>query len=185
MKLSTKILLAFILILVLSIIETGSNYILSIKIRDNSDLLSKSQDMIRNSPKLHNEMISTQSALRGFLLSNDSIFLAEYQQGLDDILLLLSEQRKLVSKNTLQSKLSDSIEYLHQQWLNYADTILQPDKHFYVTSKSLSNSPLENFEIKRQFGKEIKDRITSAFANFDKRVDRWIISFNFILLNFK
>jgi CHASE3 domain sensor protein len=64
MKLSTQILLAFSLIMILSIIDTGSDYLLSLKVKQNSEFLNKSQDIIRNSGRLHKAMIEMESSFR-------------------------------------------------------------------------------------------------------------------------
>ncbi len=110
MKLSTKILLAFLLVLVLSVIDTASNYVLSIKVKENSEFLNKSQDIIRNSARLHKAMIEMQSSLRGFLLSHDSTLLKEYNEALVSVPSLMNEERKLAQENVEQLGLLDSIQ---------------------------------------------------------------------------
>ena len=95
MKLSTQILLAFLLVLLLSIVDSGSNYLLSLKVEKNIEFLNKSQEIIRNSTRLHKTMIEMQSSFRGFLLTQDDNFLDGYNNGLTTIPELLSEQESL------------------------------------------------------------------------------------------
>ena len=53
MKLSTQILLAFMLVLLLSVFDTGANYLLSLKVEKNTIFLTRSHEVIRNSTGLH------------------------------------------------------------------------------------------------------------------------------------
>ena len=93
MKLSIQILIAFSLVLILSIIDTASNYMLSLKVENNTEFLNKSQEIIRNSDKLHQSIIEMQSSVRGFLLTEDTAFLDGYTNGLKIIPALFAEQK--------------------------------------------------------------------------------------------
>ncbi|MES1181390.1 MAG: CHASE3 domain-containing protein, partial [Flavobacterium sp.] len=124
MKLSTQILLAFAIVLLLSIIDTLSNYVLSLKVEENASFLNRSQDIIRNSGKLHKEIIEMQSSFRGFLLTDDAGFLDDYDNGLKIIPALFKEQEGLVKNNPEQIMILDSIQILHQLWTVYADSLI-------------------------------------------------------------
>src|SRR5689334_9305343 len=128
MKLSTQILLAFAIVLFLSIIDTLSNYILSLKVDENTTFLNKSQEIIRNSGKLHKEIIGLQSSFRGFLLTEDTIFLEDYSQGQKLIPTLFREQHELVKNNPEQKASLDSIEFLLNSWITYADSLISVRK---------------------------------------------------------
>ena len=166
MRLSTRILLGFLLVLLLSIIDSVSNYILSQKVEQNIQFLNKSQSIIRNSDDLNRTIVSMQSSLRGYLLTEDSSFLGGYTRGLKVVPALLNSVRNLVSKNEDQLRLLDSIENLHIQWINYADGLIKSMSH-----SSASNSEyLTLFEgqLKKQVGKKLNDQIAIKFAEFGK-----------------
>jgi len=82
MKLSTQILVAFTLVILLSVADSYTNYRLSKKVYLNSQFLAKSEEIIRNSNKTHKTIIEMQSAFRGYLLTDDKTFLASYFAGL-------------------------------------------------------------------------------------------------------
>ncbi|MXO04471.1 hypothetical protein GR162_06685 [Flavobacterium sp. HBTb2-11-1] len=48
----------------------------------NSQFLSKSEDIIRNSNKTHRAVLEMQSSVRGYLLTSDTAFLQPYYNGL-------------------------------------------------------------------------------------------------------
>lgn len=163
MKLSTQILLAFSLILLLSVADSYTNYRLSLKVHLNSEFLSKSENVIRNSNKSHRAILEMQSAVRGFLLTSDRTFLVPYYSGLQKVPRFIKEQHKLVDDNKMQRQILDSITELHDQWLIYTDELI----------KSRLNNPehylllLDN-KLRKHVGKKINDSITAKFKRFDK-----------------
>ena len=112
MKLSTKILLGFSIVLALSIIDSGSNYLLSIKVERNSSFLNRSQEIIRNSARLHKGFLDMQSSFRGYLLTQDSSFLDGYNAGFLELPELFSQQRELIKSDLRQLVLLDTIKKL-------------------------------------------------------------------------
>ncbi|MEP7164849.1 MAG: ATP-binding protein [Ferruginibacter sp.] len=169
MKLSTQILLAFLIVLILSIIDTASNYLLSVKVEKNTEFLNKSQEIIRNSGRLHKAMIEMQSSFRGYLLTRDSIFLEDYDKGLEDIPLLFSGQQRLLNKNSEQLTILDSINILHGQWIDYANELINSRKNTTDSQSSGKNYDIlfEN-RFRKQIGKKINDIIEQKFLLFDK-----------------
>ncbi|MES1181162.1 MAG: CHASE3 domain-containing protein [Flavobacterium sp.] len=138
MKLSTQILLAFAIVLLLSIIDTLSNYVLSLKVEENASFLNRSQDIIRNSGKLHKEIIEMQSSFRGFLLTDDADFLDDYDKRLKIIPVLFKEQEGLVKNNPEQLMILDSIQILHQLWTGYADSLINARQEATLGSAALN-----------------------------------------------
>src|SRR6187399_2721464 len=130
MKLSIQFLLAFSLVLLLSILDTGSNYLLALKVERNTLFLNKSQEIIRHSTALHKSMIDMQSSFRGYLLTNDDQFLDGYQIGLQTVPQLISELKSLTRSNSTQLQLVDTIDNLHHQWLHYASSLISTRKNF-------------------------------------------------------
>src|SRR4051794_11416414 len=108
MKLSTQILLAFAVVLILSIVDTLSNYVLSLKVEQNTAFINRSQETIRISGRLNKEIIYMQSSFRGYLLTADSSFIADYNKGLKEVPSLFTELESLIKANPEQSALLDS-----------------------------------------------------------------------------
>lgn len=168
MKLSTQILLAFLLVLLLSIVDSGSNYLLSLKVEKNIEFLNKSQEIIRNSTRLHKTMIEMQSSFRGFLLTQDDNFLDGYNNGLTTIPELLSEQEDLITDNPTQMSILDSIKLLHHIWLAYADTLIRAREISVLNGSPDSYQILFETRFKKQIGKNINDDISKRIAEFDR-----------------
>lgn len=162
MKLSTQILLAFILVILFSVADSYTNYNLSIKVQRNSLFLSQSEEIIRSSNKAHRAIIEMQSGIRGYLLTNDSSFLDSYYEGLKSVPILLNEQKKRIGKNTVQNTLIDSITTLHNLWLIRTDDLINAQK-----KNSQYYHVIYNTEQKH-VGKKINDSITKKFKRFDK-----------------
>ena len=168
MKLSIQFLLAFSLVLLLSILDTGSNYLLSLKVERNTLFLNKSQEIIRHSTGLHKSMIDMQSSFRGYLLTNDDQFLDGYQIGLQTVPHSISELKNLTKSNSTQLQLVDTIDKLHHEWLHYAANLINARKNP-ASNESIGkyNFLFEN-QLKKQIGKKINDDISKKFTEFDK-----------------
>ena len=167
MKITTKILLAFLFILMLSILDTISNYVLSIKVEDNTTFLNNSQEIIRKSGQFQRVILEMQSSLRGFLLSQDSIFLDGYRSGMLASPLLISDLKDLVKDEPHQSALLDSIVFLQDQWIQYAKSIVN------AKSLQIENVPNNNYSnlfensFKKHFGKDLNDQIANRFTSLN------------------
>jgi signal transduction histidine kinase len=169
MKLSTQIVLGFSIVLILSIFDSGFNYLLSLKVEQNTNFLNKSQDIIRNSGRLHKSMIEMQSSVRGYLLTQDSSFLDNYKSGLKNIPPLYLEQKDLVKENKEQVIILDSIYFLHLQWISYAKSLIKAigDSRLAEGSNETYIQLFEN-KLKKQVGKKINDEISKKFSDFDR-----------------
>jgi len=162
MKLSTQILLAFTLVILLSVADSYTNYNLSIKVQRNSQFLSKSEEIIRSSNRAHRAIIEMQSGLRGYLLTNDPSFLDSYSEGLKSVPILLKEQKKRIGEDLVQLSLLDSIISLHNSWLTRtADLINAQKQNPQYYQKVYDNN-------QKHIGKNINDAITEKFKRFDK-----------------
>jgi len=163
MKLSTQILLAFSLIIILSVADSYTNYRLSRKVHLNSQFLSKSEDVIRNSNKTHRAVLEMQSAVRGYLLTNDTTFLRPYYSGLEKVPQFLKQQHKLIDDNETQRRILDSVAVLHNEWLAYTTEIIKARMENPDTYQLLLIS-----KLRKHVGKNINDSITAKFKRFDK-----------------
>ena len=139
MKLSTRILLGFSIVLVLSVIDTASNYLLSIKVARNSEFLNRSQEIIRNSARLHKSIIDMESSFRGYLLTKDSVFLDSYNDGLNTVPNLLVEQDSLMKPNFEQSAILDSVKKLYDEWITYSNGL--------ITARSTVTAPAPSSHV--------------------------------------
>ncbi|MEO6542297.1 MAG: ATP-binding protein [Ferruginibacter sp.] len=167
MKLSIQILLAFCIVLLLSVADTFVNYRLSLKVEQNIEFLSQSEAVIRNSNRVHKTIIEMQSAFRGYLLTNDSTFLDPYYRGLESVPDLLEEQKKIINADTSQLKLLDSIQALHAQWIEYAVSLINSKQRVSEASLATYNNLFET-KFKKQVGKKLNDEIAEKFLQFDR-----------------
>ncbi|RZJ39530.1 MAG: HAMP domain-containing protein [Chryseobacterium sp.] len=163
MKLSTQILVAFTLVILLSVADSYTNYMLSKKVQLNSQYLARSEEIIRNSNKTHKAIIEMQSAFRGYLLTDDHSFLDSYFKGLKRVPLLMKEQQILIGTNNPQRSVLDSIQTEHTHWLTYAEQLIKSRKEQPESYRNL----FEN-SLKQHVGKKINDAISKKFSRFDK-----------------
>jgi signal transduction histidine kinase len=169
MKLSTQILLAFAIILILSIIDTFSNYVLSLKVEQNRDFINRSQETIRISGRLNKEIIYMQSSFRGYLLTADSSFLSDYNTGLKDIPSLFNELSDLAKGNSAQLNILDSIKLLHAKWIDYTNALITAKRNATKSPASLNEyNLLFEEKFKNLFGRNINDAIAQKFTEFDR-----------------
>ncbi|WP_207536350.1 sensor histidine kinase [Desertivirga arenae] len=169
MRLSTLIFLGFSVVIVLSLVDSYVNNLLSDKVNQNIVFLTRSEAVIRNSSRLHKSIIEMQSGFRGYLLTDEQEFLQPYFSGLKVIPRLFNEQRALIKESDVQSRKLDSIARLHQEWINYANSLIEAKKESLEESR-VSNRYQYLFEnkLRKQVGKKINDNIASIFRRFDR-----------------
>lgn len=163
MKLSTQIILAFSVVILLSAADSYTNYLLSKKVQRNSEFLSNSEAIIRNSNRTHKVIIDMQSSFRGYLLTGDSTFLTVYYNGIKSVPLYLKEQKRLVGENPQQQAILDSISAMHSYWVAYSSQLISSRQNRASSYKELFES-----RLKKHVGKKINDEIARKFARFDK-----------------
>lgn len=83
MKLATQISIGFLIVISIDLIDSFSNYALTKKVNTNTEFLTNSESIIRNSSTLNKRIVDIQSAFRGYLLTDDEVFLAPYYDGLN------------------------------------------------------------------------------------------------------
>lgn len=163
MKLSTQILIAFSVIILLSAADSYTNYMLSQKVEENSEFLSRSEDIIRNSNQAHKAIIDMQSSYRGYLLTNDQTYLDLYYSGTKTVPVYLQEQKELVGHSGTQRALLDSIAQMHASWVAYSGQLIDSRK-----KTDPSYQMLLETKVKKHVGKKINDEIARKFARFDR-----------------
>lgn len=163
MKLSTQIIVAFSLIILLSAADSYTNYMLSKKVERNADFLSNSEAIIRNSNRTHKTIIDMQSSFRGYLLTGDDSFLDLYYSGIKSVPKYIKEQKRLVGNETLQQMILDSIGSMHTYWVNYSGQLIDSRKNQPASYQKLFES-----RLKKHVGKNINDEIAKKFLRFDR-----------------
>lgn len=110
-----------------------------------------------------------QSAFRGFLLTEDTNFLENYDIGINTVPALFTEQKELIKENKEQSSILDSIYGLHWQWVDYANSLIEARKKIATSESSYAMyNRLFESKLKQQAGKKINDDITGKFLDFDR-----------------
>lgn len=163
MKLSTQILLAFAVIILLSTADSYTNYMLSEKVQRNSQFLTQSETVIRNSNRMHKQIMDMQSSFRGYLLTDDESFLNAYYTGITHVPAYLAEQKKLVADRQPQLALLDSIGSIHARWISYSGQLVETRTYMPDSYQHLFES-----RLKKRVGKKLNDQITVLFGRFDK-----------------
>jgi signal transduction histidine kinase len=163
MRLSTQILLAFGIVILLSIADSYVNYMLSQKVRLHSDYLSGSEAVIRDSNKTHKLIIDMQSSFRGYLLTDDETFLNSYYRGMKIVPEYLAVLKKRVKQNVRQESILDSITDIHANWVAYSGQLID-------TRRNGSESYRQLFEsrLRKKVGKHMNDQISVGFTRFDR-----------------
>lgn len=168
MKISSKLFIGFFLIILFSILGFVINFKLSSEVNTNMTFLNRSESIIRNSAKLHKNIIEMQSAFRGYLLTGAESFLQPYYEGLKEVPKLHKEQRKLLSEESQTLKL-DSIDILHATWVNYANSLISAKRKTITPGDtSLEYKMLFEERLQKQVGKKINDEINYKFKEFDR-----------------
>ena len=166
MKLSTQILLAFAVVLVLSIIDTASNYVVSLKVEENMEFVSNSQSVIRNSTKLHKGIIEMQNSFMSYLLTGDSSYKSQMQRALDSLPGLSLELKTLTVKDTQQQLILDSIRILYSQWVSNIDTVVHAfDNH---TVSSYNRTAFGLYSPMKRINKNLDADLSRKFQEFDR-----------------
>ncbi|HEY4289831.1 MAG TPA: ATP-binding protein [Puia sp.] len=168
MKLSTQISLGFLIAISIDLLDSYFNYTLTLKVNKDTEFLTRSETIIRNSSRLNKGIVDMQSSFRGFLLTTDDHFLSAYYDGLKTMPQLMREEGVIASSAGQRQKL-DSITTLHKSWIGYADSLI-------VAKKAADSSPaaakkfqyLFETQFRKEIGKSYNDGIVSLFNSFDQ-----------------
>ncbi|HTF82678.1 MAG TPA: ATP-binding protein [Cytophagales bacterium] len=168
MRLSYIIFLGFTLVTVLSIIVSVVNYKLANEVSRNSNFLTNSEAIIRNSSQLHKDMLEMQSGFRGYLLTGNDHFLLSYKVGLIEVPPLLEEEKKLIANVPVQKQRLAQIIKLHEEWIKYSSRIINAKVKTVDTLTEKEYKYLFDNHLQKEVGKKINDQISEIFNEFDK-----------------
>jgi signal transduction histidine kinase len=165
MTIRIKLYIGFLILILIFIVDFFVNQGLSGNVNRNSEFLGNSENIIRNSNVIHKNIISMQSGFRGFLLTDNKIFLQPYYDGLKSVPPLILLQKQLVN-NPGQIQILDSISSLHALWIDYANTLITT-KTDTVPESYLKYRDLLESKVKKEVGKKLNDEIATLFETFD------------------
>lgn len=165
MTIRLKLLLGFFTLIFVFVVVFFANQSLAQEVLTNTNYLNNSESVIRNSNILHKEMIEMQSGFRGFLLTNQEVFLEPYYEGIKSVPLILIEQKALLSSAQQKSKL-DSIYILHKEWVAYSDSLITSKKDT-LPEGGKRYQKLFDSKLKMEVGKKLNDKIHEMFTSFD------------------
>ena len=165
MKLASQIFLGFSVVIGISLTDSYVNYNLSQKVNKNTDFLAKSEAIIRNSSRLHRSVIEMQSSFRGYLLTSDTTFLDSYNR--TDLNNSFKVQRRLLVNSPAQIARLDSIDRLHEQWVEYSNSLINAKKEAISSPSSGRYQGLFESQLRKGVGKKLNDQISEIFRELD------------------
>jgi signal transduction histidine kinase len=118
MRISYLIFLSFLSILLLFAFTTFINFRLSERVKENTDFVNQSGNIVRGSNRFQRNIINMGSGLRGFLLTGEDSFLQAYDSAATENKLILTDLFKQLDTTSRQYKLLVDIASLNNRWLS-------------------------------------------------------------------
>ncbi|WP_347157969.1 ATP-binding protein [Pontibacter chitinilyticus] len=167
MKLSVKLFAGFVLISVLFTAVALVNFQLSEDVIENSQWVSRSQNVVRNSAALQRNIIDMETGLRGFLLNGNATFLQPYLSAKEQLPSLFKEIKKFTVKSPEQTRKLNNIIRLQRRFQeDLAEPLIRLKQ-----SDSLSTSSTRQYYARLDsmimHEKLIVDSIRTAFREFN------------------
>ena len=170
MKISQLIFFGFVFILLLFSITTYINYKQSDAVKENTDFVTRSSTIVRQSNRFQRNLLNTVSGLRGYLLTGQTSFMQTFDSAITENKTIIRELPPLI-EDSIQVWQLDTINVLHEIWLTkYAtpvSTIYQAHmqgknvhtrlESFYRDSFSRSENSEANLELQRRLRQFIND----------------------------
>jgi CHASE3 domain sensor protein len=129
MKISYFILVGFLVILVLFSITTFINFKQAEQVNENSELFSRSTEIVRNSNRFQRNILNMISGLRGYLFTGENYFIEAYDSAAAENDAILSELSTVIPDSSEQSKKLEEILELNFRWINeFADPLMEAKK---------------------------------------------------------
>ncbi|NDK54629.1 sensor histidine kinase [Pontibacter fetidus] len=125
MKLSVKLFVGFLLISALFTAVAIVNFRLSEDVIQNTQWVSRSQIVVRNSAALQRNIIDLETGIRGYLLNGNETFLIPYTQAKDQLPSLFNEITAFTKYSPEQiKKVEDIIRFQNEWQQNYAEPLI-------------------------------------------------------------
>lgn len=168
MKLSVKLFAGFVIISVLFTAVALVNLQLSEDVIENSQWVSRSQNVVRNSAALQRNVIDMETGLRGYLLNGNPAFLQPYVQAKEQLPGLFKEIKNFTAASQEQTQKIDDIAELQTYWQAKLAEPLILLKQRNTTSSGIAasryNTQLDSLVLGE---KTVMDSIRMAFRQFN------------------
>jgi signal transduction histidine kinase len=166
MKLSVKLFVGFLLISALFTAVAIVNFRLSEDVNANSDWVTRSQEVVRNSASLQRNIIDMETGIRGFLLNGNETFLKPYIQAKEQMPALFQDLSEYTTYTKDQTQKLKHIMGMQKRWeLDYAEPLIK------LTRADLADSTLtditSNVETLLMGEKTLMDSLRVAFRDFN------------------
>jgi signal transduction histidine kinase len=118
MRITYLIFLSFAFILLLFTATTFINYRQSEKVRENTEYMRMSTDMIRNANRFQRNILNMVSGLRGFLITGENYFLQAYDSASAENSYIIKEISAILPDTSANELLLLEIDSIQREWIN-------------------------------------------------------------------
>lgn len=168
MKISSLILLGFLMVLVLFTITTSINFRQAEKVNENSEFFAKSTTTVRHGNRFQRNTLNMISGLRGYLFTGELTFLQSYDSSAQENEIILRELESITTGNIVQKNALNEIKRLNERWLKEFAIPLIEAKKVSGSSDSSERAFNQMYREKLRSGTEkvINNRLSQAIRNF-------------------
>lgn len=110
-----------------------------------------------------------QSSFRGFLLTENQLFLQPYNDRQKELADLFSEERQLLRDSPKQGERLDDAEALHKRWMNYSSSLMDAKVKAKAGIEGEEYRNLFERTFQKEMGRKITDSISTILKEFDKQ----------------
>ncbi|MFD2248211.1 CHASE3 domain-containing protein [Pontibacter ruber] len=166
MKLSVKLFIGFVLISILFLAVALVNFRLSEDVVENTQWVSRSQIVVRNSASLQRNIIDMESSLRGYMLNGNKTFLEPYVEAKDQLPALFTEIKNYTANSPDQTKKINEIVQSHQRWQKlYAEPLISLRTTDTIpAARNALNAKIDSLVLGEKL---VMDTIRTAFREFN------------------
>jgi len=171
MKIRTKILGGFFIIISLSILLGVTVFLNTSEVSENfTFLVEHDLEVLQNAQKLQKLVVDAETGQRGFIITGDESFLEPYNEGITGFNSLIRVEKQLVSDNPSQVQRLEKIQLLFDEWkLKAAQPEIAAARDYFesfdIEPGSTEFSNVSQL-LKNKTGKNILDNIRDEFTIF-------------------
>ena len=172
MKIRTKILGGFFIIIVLSLFLGITVFFNTVELSSSfTFLIEHDLEVLQNAQKLQKLVVDAETGQRGFIITGDESFLEPYNDGITGFSTLIQVEKELVSDNPSQVQRLEHIQVLFEEWkLKAAQPEIRAASDYYKLSGIESDTATEFSSVAQllqsKTGKNILDQIRDEFTIF-------------------
>ena len=165
MKLRTLLSLGYVLVFFLMIALAAITYDAIHSLRTTAEWVAHTQEAIGVANHLGKLMVDMETGERGFVISGDSKFLEDHDNGEEQFAIEIIELKKQISDNPEQVALLNEIELLKNKWLKIA---VEPAILARKKINKLGQSNIDDIAVfvKSGVGKRIMDKLRGKLKEF-------------------